>query len=635
METTLCLFDSRLPEYKRPFGAVAHQTPVRFRLRLPKDWIVTRAALVLCADDQPEQPLEMDFLRAEPSFNLYQVIFTPPEPRLWFYHFAVVTADPPQTMLEIRPDEGGFGVIGGSGQWQLTVYDAHMPTPSTFGKGIVYQIFPDRFCASGQPKEDIPYGRTLRSDWGGMPVYLPNAAGEITNSDYFGGDLRGIESKLDYLNSLGVTAIYLNPIFEAHSNHRYNTADYRRIDPLLGNEEDFASLCAAARQRGIRIILDGVFSHTGSDSIYFNREGRYGQHTGAYRDPESPYRSWFQFERYPEKYNCWWGFVTLPNVNELNADYLDFICGRVDPVTRQVSDCVVKKWLDLGASGFRLDVADELPDGFLDRLRLTVKTLDPDNILIGEVWEDASNKCAYGQRRRYLLGRQLDSVMNYPFRNAVLHYIRRGSAREFLATVGGLYENYPPCAMNCALNSLSTHDVPRAITYLVGESMDGKDRPWQAAHHFLPLEQYQRGRMLLKLASALQYFLPGVPCLYYGDEAGLSGYRDPFNRFCYPWEHQDKELVEWFARLGQLRLSLGFLTDAAFSPVAVTPELCVFLRSSEEKYLLCAVNRSDHALPLPLPAIFTDPQVHLLCGSYGSEVLDRESAVVLVQDLSL
>lgn len=371
------------------------------------------------------------------------------------------------------------------------------------------------------------------------------------------------------------------------------------------------------------MILDGVFSHTGSDSVYFNQNGRYGEHSGAYRDSNSPYREWYSFKRYPDDYECWWGFKTLPNVRETQPDYMDFIC---NPKTG-----VLAKWLTLGASGFRLDVADELPDSFLDRVYQTVKSFGEDKVVIGEVWEDASNKISYGNRRRYLLGNQLDSVMNYPFRNAVLGYILTGNADDFLTSVVSIVENYPPPAMNSMMNSLSTHDTPRAITVLVGESMEGKDRPWQAAHHYLSLDKYARGQVLLKLASTLQYFLPGIPCLYYGDEAGLSGYADPFNRCCYPWGYENQELIAFFSELGKLRLSMPFLTEASFIPLVVDEALCCYLRcgKNKEERALIAINRSNQPRTLPLPKDFTDAESHILLGEYHDGVLCGESAVVL------
>lgn len=293
------------------------------------------------------------------------------------------------------------------------------------------------------------------------------------------------------------------------------------------------------KQYGISVILDGVFSHTGNaDSVYFNRNGRYGQDSGAYRDPNSPYREWYTFHRYPDSYESG---GHLPNVRENNWQYMDFIC---DPKTG-----VLAKWLRLGASGFRLDVADELPDAFLDRVYQDGKIL----------WrgQTSSERCGRTLQQNQLwqppplpAGQSDGWVMNYPFRSAALDYILSGDPDEFLNDVVSIVENYPPPAMSSMMNSLSTHDTPRAITVLAGESMEGKQRPWQAEHHYLPMDAYRHGQVLLKLASTLQYFLPGVPCLYYGDEAGLSGYADPFNRCRYPWGFENHELVDWFCQLG-------------------------------------------------------------------------------------
>ena len=417
---------------------------------------------------------------------------------------------------------------------------------------------------------------------------------------------------------MGVTCLYLNPIFEAHSNHRYNTADYRKIDPLLGTEEDFRQLCAAAHQAGMAVILDGVFSHTGSDSIYFNREGRYGN-SGAFRDPQSPYRKWYQFEQYPYRYHSWWGIDTLPNVNEEEPTYLDFICA---------DDGVLAFWMGLGADGFRLDVADELPDCFLDAVRRQLKKHGA-RLLIGEVWEDASNKIAYGQRRRYLLGEQLDGVMNYPLGNAILSFVRNGGGQDLARTVWTILEHYPPQTVSVLMNSLSTHDIPRAITALAGEPFAGQDREWQAARHFLPPDRYQDGKKKLRLASLLQYLLPGVPCLYYGDEAGLSGYRDPFNRCPYPWGQEDPELLDWFRQLGTLRRAFSsLLANGDYLPVLWNRDLFCFVRRQGNRTLLVAVNRGDEPCPLLLPQ---GPFRVLLGRADGGQLAAEEGVVLLYE----
>jgi len=617
-----CIFDSKLTLYKEPFGAIPTEQPVVFHVYLPKRYAAEKVALIIHADDMPDVEVRMEMVEITPDDNIYRCEFKAEKPKLYFYNFRFWENGEEHSLTA---DDYKCAMIDGNGDnWQLTVYDKNMKTPKSLGNGIIYQIFPDRFCKSNVPKSNVPKDRVLRSDWGELPVYVENKKGVFTCNDYFGGDLKGIESKLDYLESLGVTCIYLNPIFEAHANHRYNVADYMKIDPLLGTEEDFKDLCKAAKKKGMSVILDGVFNHTGSDSIYFNKEGRYGRNVGAYRDPNSPFYPWYQFKNYPNDYECWWGFVTLPNVNEDNKEYLDFICRN--------EDSVIHHWMNAGASGFRLDVADELPDIIIDEIHKAIKSHGEDCCIIGEVWEDATNKIAYSQRRRYLLGGQLDSVMNYPFRNAVLDYVRDGNGRSFLTTVNSIIENYPLPSLNCAMNPLSTHDTERALTVLVGEPSNGRDRIWQADHHYLFPDEYWQGISRIKLAATLQYFLPGIPSLYYGDEAGLSGYRDPFNRCCYPWGYENDELVEWYRQLGQLRLKAKFLADCSFTPLCVNDNICSYVRRQDKDHqLLVAVNRSNEAHYLPLPAEFKGVEPIELRGAYRADgKLAHHSAVVFL-----
>ena len=534
------MFNSRSRKYRDPAGAVAAGTPVHFRITLPRDLSCSAARLVVEQEGAGTSVLDMFWCGMNGSQReWWECHFTPESPGLYFYYFEARTCRGAQRLSRGR---AGSAVFGGTNRWQLTVYQKDFETPSWLEGGVMYQIFPDRFRNSGVPKKDIPAGRTLHETWGEQPVWRPNERGIVTNSDYFGGDLRGIEEKLPYLKDLGVTCLYLNPIFESHSNHRYDTADYSKVDPLLGTEEDLRSLCAAAKQLGIRVILDGVFSHTGSDSVYFNREGRYPT-PGAYNSPRSPYYSWYSFRQWPNSYECWWNFDTLPNVKETNESYNQYINGEQG---------IVRKWLKAGASGWRLDVADELPDPFLDNLTAAVKAENPDALVLGEVWEDASNKTAYGVRRRYLLGKQLDTVMNYPFRDAILGFLLGGDPRNFAETVESICENYPPQCLRLLMNHIGTHDTERALTVLGGEPAGNRGREWQAAQHLSP-EQREIGLKRLRLASLIQYLLPGVPCIYYGDEAGMEGYRDPFNRACYPWGHEGLNLLTWYKGLGQLR----------------------------------------------------------------------------------
>ena len=613
-------FDSRDPVCKTPFGAVCTDQKITLSLHLPKSMVARKVKVVLfpAAEGEVEsRPLLLEEVGL--NSNIYRAVVSYPKPCVWFYHFEAECDGHTATIMR---GHDGNAIVGSGGGWQITVYDKNMRSPGCMGDGVIYQIFPDRFAASGKEKTGLPKDRMLQKEWDAIPEWKPNDAGKVLNNDYFGGDLAGIMDKLDYLAGLGVSCIYLNPIFEAHSNHRYNTADYMKIDPMLGTEKDFAALCKAAGKKGISIVLDGVFSHAGSDSVYFNREGRYGK-GGAYKDKESPYHPWFRFYDWPHEYESWWGFITLPNIEETEPSYLEFITGE---------NGVAAKWMRLGAAGFRLDVADELPDVFLDALYKRVKAENKDGVVIGEVWEDASNKVAYGYRRRYLLGAQMDSVMNYPFKDALLGYIRYGGGQSFLGAIMQILENYPPPVIGVLMNSLSTHDTERAITALGGEPVAQNGRPWQYERHHLSEWQYWQGRHRFALASIIQYGLPGMPCVYYGDEAGMYGYKDPFNRACYPWGKEDEGLLSFLKVLGKIRKNNPIFADAKFLPITFSDKLCVFVREGDAVSILFAVNRSDNEQSLALPGGFEKAKAATVYGKYMQGALAAYSGVVLVAD---
>ncbi len=585
------MFHSRNPKYRAPTGAVEAGSPVHFRITLPRELSCSAARLIMEREGDPAIIQDMFWcgMNGE-NREWWECDFTPEDTGLYFYQFEASTC---RGVQRLSRGERGWAVFGGTWRWQLTVYRAGFETPSWLEGGVMYQIFPDRFFKSDQEKTGLPAGRTYHQDWYEQPDWRPNEQGRVTNSDFFGGDLRGIAEKLPYLKSLGVTCIYLNPVFESHSNHRYDTADYSKIDPLLGTEEDFTALCQAATDLNIQVLIDGVFSHTGSDSVYFNREGRY-ESAGAYNSPESPYYPWYNFQNWPDQYESWWGFDTLPNVNETDESYNAFINGE---------DGIVRRWLRAGASGWRLDVADELPDLFIDKLSAAAKAEDSEALVLGEVWEDASNKAAYGVRRRYLLGGQLDSVMNYPFRDAIFAFLLGGDPKAFAEAVENIVENYPPQCLRLLMNHIGTHDTERALTVLGGEPAGSRGREWQSGQT-LNQRQRETGVARLKLAAMLQYLLPGVPCLYYGDEAGLEGYRDPFNRACYPWGREDKELLDWYRALGAMRAEQksilargGYRTLRAEGNLLVMERYRLSVREDLDQVfrdsLLLVVNRSE------------------------------------------
>lgn len=425
-------------------------------------------------------------------------------------------------------------------EFLLTVYSKDYKTPEWLKGGTMYQIFPDRFCKRGS-MTDIK-GRIRREDWGGVPSYKPNEKGKVLNNDFFGGNAKGIISKLKYLKSLGVTVIYLNPIFEAASNHRYDTSDYMKIDRYFGSKEEFDTLVERAQKHGIKVILDGVFNHTGDDSVYFNKYGNYSS-LGAYQSKESPYASWYSFQRFPEKYSSWWGIDILPEINEQSPEYQEFIMGE---------NGVLKYWLKSGIGGYRLDVADELPDFFLKKLRKSVKESNPNAVIIGEVWEDASDKISYSQRRAYLQGEELDSVMNYPLKDAIIGYIQSGKAKNLLHSVKVLIDHYPKQTLDCLMNILGTHDTPRILTVLGGIICNNKDEMAQSNACMAPKDK-QIALQRLRMAAILQYTMPGVPCVYYGDENGMEGHIDPFCRKCFEWNNLNEELISFYKTLGNIR----------------------------------------------------------------------------------
>ena len=575
------IFDSRKTEYKSIVSAVATEEAVKLRIVVPRSLGCTGASLAVYKDGEETVYYGMFWAGMCGDDNEYwELHFSATTSGLYFYHFELDTPWGKSFIKNVGNGCGDFSIDGSD--FQQTVYDKNFQTPDFLKGGIIYQIFPDRFYCSGKKKNNVPATRVMR-DWGNEPFWHENQMNGLWNNDYFGGDLKGIEEKLDYIKELGVSCIYLNPIFEANSNHRYDTADYEKIDPLLGTENDLKSLCKTAEEKGIGIILDGVFSHTGCDSKYFNLYGNYNS-VGAYNSRQSPYFDWYKFIDYPNEYQSWWGIKLLPEIIEENESYREYICGK---------NGVLRKWLCCGISGWRLDVADELPDIFLDDLRKAVKAENENAIIIGEVWEDATNKFAYGERRRYLLGEQLDSVMNYPFADAVLNFVKYGGAEGFFNAVMGIVENYPPCVLNVLMNHIGTHDTERAITRLAGENADGYGRDWQHEHNVLSAENYEKGISMMKMASLIQYTLPGVPSLYYGDEVGLQGMKDPFNRACFPWNDIDEELHKWYKRLGEIRNGCKAFVNGSFVPVFSGYNVIAYKRVADDNQVLVAVNNSS------------------------------------------
>ncbi len=573
-------FHSRDPRCKQPFGAAPCGTQIRLTLLRGEGDDYT-AAVAVFDDEFAGHHREFPLHACEEGFSATMTVSSGAT-LLWYY-------------FRLQRPDGSWQDLGKQGlgdrtAYQLTVYRPE-DIPAWFGRGVTYQIFPDRFCRLGVPSPDGLIGeRTVHRHWQEEPVYGPDAHGIVRNNDFFGGSLQGIISKLDYLRSLSVSTIYLNPIFLAASNHRYDTGDYMTIDPMLGTEEDLKELCRQAHKRNIRIMLDGVFNHTGSDSIYFNAKGSFPT-LGAAQSLSSPYASWFSFQHHPDRYDAWWGISTLPAVNENDPAYRDYIITGPDSVVRHYLRC--------GIDGWRLDVADELPDDFIDDIRAVMQEENPNAFLLGEVWEDASNKVAYSRRRRYLLGGNLCGVMNYPLRNSILDFVRGGAAESFYHTMETLRENYPRQAFYACMNHLGTHDTPRLLTALGVTDVPGsKD---QRAVSRLSPEEYVTATARLRMAAMLLYCFPGSPTIYYGDEAGLEGFEDPFCRRTFPWGDENDRLVAFYQRLGIIRSQRKSLQDGDIRYLAAEGSYLCFERRLGDEVTVCAINRGDESVSVTIP----------------------------------
>lgn len=534
------LFDSKKAEFKKPFGCLVPGQDCHLAIHIPCSVKTTAVTVCLSREDgTPYREVSMIFGRTRDLYDIWQGNFSFTETGLFFYYFRITGHTGTFRLFKYGDDTN----MEAGALWQVSCIPADLTAPDWAKGAVIYQVFPDRFYRSGTcdlTGKLEPY--VLHKKWDEEVFWQPTETGEVLNNDFYGGNFRGITEKMDYIASLGTGILYLNPISKSFSSHRYDTGDYKTPDPMLGTEEDFKIMCDTAHARNIRVVLDGVYSHTGSDSLYFDKKGTFGGN-GAYCSQNSPYYSWYQFHEYPNRYNSWWGFDTLPTVNKMDPAFMEYI------ITGE--DSVVAHWLSLGADGFRLDVADELPDAFIAALKKRIRQIKPDALLMGEVWEDASNKIAYNTRRRYFIDGELDSIMNYPFRTAILNFLRGTDDGSGLKqTVMTVLENYPAHVAACNMNLLGTHDTPRILTALV-DDYDGPRE--ELAKRCLSPEQKALALRRLLLATVLQFCLPGSPSVYYGDEALMEGGKDPFNRRPYPWGSEDETLLSHFRQLGQLR----------------------------------------------------------------------------------
>lgn len=625
--------DSYSSFYRSPFGAVATGTPVTLRLRGPVD--LKSALLRLWGAngngselDLPMQPLAMSATEIEqatgtPDATQYSwwTVTIPASDvttagTMW-YQFAgqlasgqTVYYDDNGNQLE-GPGQPSFSAGGPS--YQLSVYNQGFTTPDWLKHAVIYEIMPDRFYNGDIANDENPKTQKgiytdavgqetlgpiqFHQDWNSQP-YDPNIPASSDpaiqalrgngqwNIDFFGGDLKGIQDKLDYLKSLGVNTLYLMPVFEAESNHKYDTADYMKIDPGFGTAQDWLNLAKAAHADGFHILLDGVFEDTGSDSVYFNKFSNMGS-LGAWQaymqnQPNlSPYYSWYEWTNNPANpYNGWWNNDTLPQTDTNNPSFQQFIYGG--------KDAVAKHWLALGADGWRLDSADNSNYNvtWWSNFRNAVKSIDPNAAIVGEIWNNATND----NGTDWLTGSTFDSVMNYSFRNAVIDFFRGtyndGSVQHHAVDAAGfnqelmrLYSEYPLQSFYAMMNLVDSQDTMRILTVLENAPEPGSMSALQQATYQPTATDQQLGIKRLELVSDLQFGFPGDPTIWYGDEAGVSGYSDPLSRDTYPWGHENETLLNHYRLLGAIRAANPVLQTGTFTPVYAQGEVYAFART--------------------------------------------------------
>ena len=598
--------DSRQDLYRVPGGAVTAGTDVVLRLRTYHNDAQEATLRVwdTAAGGQSLYPMQVvATVDGDPfEYDYWQAtIPARSDPTVLWYRFIVRDGTDTDYYEDDGLFDGGLGAAYDDSpdySFQIDVYHPDFQTPEWMKNAIVYQIFPDRFFSGSVNNDpdagDTPvYGNTvLKQDWSDLPEGYCRAYVGVTcdegplGRDFFGGDLNGISRKLDYLQSLGVTAIYLNPIFRAPSNHLYDTTDYRHIDPYFGNRVAFDRLVQGAEARGIRLILDGVFNHTSSDSLYFDKQSRYPR-LGAYESQSSPSYDWYTFYTWPDNYNSWWGFDTLPVLTEIQ-EVKDFIYARGNSVAR--------RWIAAGASGWRLDVANEKSHGWWEEFRGHVKDVDADAVIIGELWDDASE---------WVLGDEFDSSMNYRFRRAMIGFVNGTTNDPNQGTIAGLNpdqldaalhsieEDYPAPAYAAMMNLVDSHDTQRILWALTPGERNREEKEFDA-------QNLAEGKAKQKLLAILQMTLPGAPTIYYGDEVGLTGDTDPDDRRPYPWGGEDLGMRAHYQLLTGLRNAHSFLRTGSYDRLWTHNDdgTYAYGRRDESGAALVAVNKdtTQHTL---------------------------------------
>lgn len=470
--------------------------------------------------------------------------------------------------------------------WKMSV---NFSVPDWAKGKIMYHIFVDRYNrGSKESLKEMPR-RTIYKSLDDQMIVGPNKDG-IWNADFYGGDLQGIIEKLDYIKSLGVSILYLSPIVHSQSNHRYDASDYENVDPYAGCNEDLALLCEIAHQKGMKVVLDAVFNHTGNDSKYFNEYNSFDT-IGAFQSKDSPYYSFYKKHDVEGKtyFHYWWGMTNLPVCDGYSKTWQDYILSE---------NRVIDKWFKLGIDGLRLDVADELTDDFIEKIRIAVKRNKEDGFILGEVWKNPMR-----MNRGYIeSGKGMDSVMNYSLIDALIRYFKYGDVNKLSYIIKDIKNEYPTDTINTLMNFTSTHDISRAINLFSSNDFneyaewawDLKNNDLNYCKNFkLTKEQYELGKDIYQAYVWVLTFMPGIFSIFYGDEVGLQGLGNLANRKPFPWNREDINLLNYFKEIGNIRQKESFLQEAELNILDINKNYLMFERIGDEEKALIAINRTN------------------------------------------
>ena len=566
----------------------------------------------------------LKFAKKDDKFAYFEGVVTLQTKALYHYYFSFQANE--KYINFKQNDRDNTSQISKDNMWKMSV---NFEVPRWAQGKMMYHIFVDRFYRGNKNKMKPMKNRKPHASWNEPMEIGPDKDGDW-NVDFYGGDIRGIIEKLDYIQSMGISIIYLSPIVWSQSTHRYDASDYEKVDPYAGTNEDLKELCDKAHKRGIKVILDAVFNHTGNDSKYFNEFGNFPE-LGAYQSSKSKYFPFYRkyYSNNQVYFDYWWGFKNLPVCDGDSKEWQNFIYGEGG---------VIDHWFDLGIDGLRLDVADELSDEFIEGIHRAAKRKKKDSYILGEVWDNVMRDNNTRHNRSFLEGgKGMHSVMNYLLIDALIRYYKYEDVGKLKEILRQLKVEYPDEALFAAMNPTSTHDISRLINILGSKSFIyngqygwtvNEDRNWQKNFHLTP-EEYQEGKNAMKSYLYGLTFLPGNISIFYGDEVGIQGMGDQACRAPYPWGREDKEILEYIKWIGRTRKKERFLEQALFEPIEINDRYYQFRRATEKEDALITINRSHERAGIMIPHYYQDADIMYPQGDSNKHELDAQGGIVL------